>query len=196
MAQQMLTVMAEAAAQQHGTSPTSQPQQHATPRVKVKGRRRVKSRTSYSLSLKLKAVEEAERSGLRAAALNLDIDERVLRQWLTKAEELRQAGLTNAGSTRRLRSRSASKIASGVSSSPEHEVHSTVSPAAIYFISCLLFNLTKSVFLLYFLTGCGSKSSAASTVDSQQRDGWKSERDSIGCDTTQCRIAGQRCGGP
>lgn len=153
MAQQMLTVMAEAAAQQHGTSPTSQPQQHATPtRVKVKGRRRVKSRTSYSLSLKLKAVEEAERSGLRAAALNLDIDERVLRQWLTKAEELRQAGLTNAGSTRRLRSRSASKIASGVSSSPEHEVHSTVSPAAIiYFVSCccLLFNLTKSVFFYY-----------------------------------------------
>jgi transposase-like protein len=190
MAQQMLTVMAEAAAQQqqqHGSSPTSQPQQHATPRVKVKGRRRVKSRTSYSLSLKLKAVEEAERSGLRAAALNLDIDERVLRQWLTKAEELRQAGLTNAGSTRRLRSRSASKIASGVSSSPEHEVHSTVSPAAIYFVSCscLLFNLTKSVFIsFYFLTGCGSKSSAASTVDSQQRDGWKSERDSIGCDTT------------
>ncbi len=131
MAQQMLTVMADAAAQ-HGSSSPSQPQ-HATPRVKVKGRRRVKSRTSYSLSLKLKAVEEAERSGLRAAALNLQIDERVLRQWLTKAEELRQAGLTNAGSTRRLRSRSASnsKIASGVLSSPEHEVHSTVSPPVL-----------------------------------------------------------------
>jgi len=137
MAQQMLTVMAEAAAQ-HGSSSPSQPsrqQQHATPRVKVKGRRRVKSRTSYSLSLKLKAVEEAERSGLRAAALSLQIDERVLRQWLTKAEELRQAGLTNAGSTRRLRSRSASnsKIASGVSSSPEHEVHSTVSSPPFFF---------------------------------------------------------------
>lgn len=126
MAQQMLTVMAEAAAQHGSSSPGQQPpsRQHATPRVKVKGRRRVKSRTSYSLSLKLKAVEEAERLGLRAAALNLEIDERVLRQWLTKAEELRQAGLTNAGSTRRLRSRSASnsKIASGGGSSPEHEV--------------------------------------------------------------------------
>lgn len=147
----MLTVMAEAAAQ-HGSSSPSQPsrqQQHATPRVKVKGRRRVKSRTSYSLSLKLKAVEEAERSGLRAAALSLQIDERVLRQWLTKAEELRHAGLTNAGSTRRLRSRSASnsKIASGVSSSPEHEVHSTVS-------SPLFFKLISAVFIIQmrFLT--------------------------------------------
>lgn len=125
MAQQMLTVMVEAAGQ---ASSPSQPQpQHATPRVKIKGRRRVKSRTSYSLSLKLHAVEEAERSGLKAAAVNLQIDERVLRQWLTKAEELRQAGLTNSGSTRRLRSRSAStgKMATTVGSSPEHEVLQT-----------------------------------------------------------------------
>ena len=131
MAQQMLTVMAE----QGGSSPSqpSRQQQHATPRVKVKGRRRVKSRTSYSLSLKLKAVEEAERVGLRAAALNLQIDERVLRPWLIKAEELRQAGLTNSGSTRRLRSRSASnsKLAS-----PEHEVQSTCVFFLVSLVSC------------------------------------------------------------
>lgn len=122
MAQQMLTVMAAAAAAS-GDSP-GPAQQHVTPRIKVKGRRRVKSRTSYSLSLKLKAVEEAERSGLRAAAISLKLDERVLRQWLTKADELRQAGLTNAGSTRRLRSRSASaagKVAAATSS-PDDEV--------------------------------------------------------------------------
>lgn len=139
----MLTVMAAAAAAAasaaaaqgggNSSSPgqcqsSAPPEQHeqTTPRIKVKGRRRVKSRTSYSLSLKLKAVEEAERSGLRAAAVRLQLDERVLRQWLTKADELRQAGLTNAGSTRRLRSRSGSaaggKIMATPTSSPDDEV--------------------------------------------------------------------------
>lgn len=139
MAQQMLSVMVDDAGQGSNLPSQSRPQ-HATPRVKIKGRRRVKSRTSYSLSLKLRAVEEAERSGLRAAAVNLQIDERVLRQWLMKAEELRRAGLTNSGSTRRLRSRSAStgKMATTVGSSPEHEVHSTMSP---HFFFCSLLSL-------------------------------------------------------
>ena len=119
MAQQMLTVMVAA----QGNSPGQSQQQHATPRIKVTGRRRVKSRTSYSLSLKLRAVEEAERTGLRAAAVSLQLDERVLRQWVIKAEELRQAGLTNSGSTRRLRSRSTSTGKLAVAgSSPDDEV--------------------------------------------------------------------------
>lgn len=84
----------------------------AVDRLKVKGRRRLSNdsdlttngqRSSYSLALKLKALDEAEKSGLKPAAASLQLDERVLRQWVMKADSLRQAGLTNAGSTRRLR---------------------------------------------------------------------------------------------
>ena len=71
----------------------------ATPRS---GPRR-KSRTSYSLALKLRALEEAERCGLRAAAATLALDERVLRQWLIKSDALKEAGRHHSGGALRVR---------------------------------------------------------------------------------------------
>lgn len=77
------------------------------PSGSVKRKRRVSNgRTSYSLATKLRAVEEAEKNGLKAAAAALGLDERVVRQWIVRADVLRLAGLTNAGSTRRIRPRS------------------------------------------------------------------------------------------
>ncbi len=187
----MLSMVAAAAAQ--SSSPGQTQQQHATPRIKVKGRRRVKSRTSYSLSLKLRAVEEAERSGLRAAAVSLQLDERVLRQWVTKAEELRQAGLTNAGSTRRLRSRSASMGKQPVAgSSPDDEVNLIVLPFITFlFNNQILFTFknicTKTYCDQYGLIGPTTKSNT-----SYRQRYRTSEFIFTGCDTT-CRIGDQWC---
>ena len=63
-------------------------------------------RTSYSLELKLLAIDETDKLGLKTACLNLGLDEKVVRQWHGRADALRQAGLTNDGSSRRLRPRS------------------------------------------------------------------------------------------
>ena len=62
-----------------------------------------KPRTSYSLAQKLEAVDEAQRTNLRTAAVLLHIDERVLRQWLVKADMLREAVHNNSTHARRLR---------------------------------------------------------------------------------------------
>ena len=117
MAQQMLDERwLKQQQQQQGNSSndlSTTPLLSAVDRLKLKGRRRLSSsdneltpngqRSSYSLALKLKALDEAEKSGLKPAAASLQLDERVLRQWVMKADSLRQAGLTNSGSTRRLR---------------------------------------------------------------------------------------------
>jgi len=116
MAQQMLDERWLKQQQQQGNSSndlSTTPLLSAVDRLKLKGRRRLSSndneltsngqRSSYSLALKLKALDEAEKSGLKPAAASLQLDERVLRQWVMKADSLRQAGLTNSGSTRRLR---------------------------------------------------------------------------------------------
>ena len=72
----------------------------ATPRANKKRR---KSRTSYSLALKLRALDEVEKCGLRAAAANLALDERVLRQWLIKSDALKEAGRHHSGGALRVR---------------------------------------------------------------------------------------------
>lgn len=113
MAQQMLTAME--------AKPRAADKRHATPKNKAKGRRKGTSRTSYSLSHKLRAVEEAERSGLKAAAVSLKLDEQLLRTWLLKAEDLRRAGLTNAGTSRRLRSGSKRAKLLANSSPPDND---------------------------------------------------------------------------
>ena len=102
-------------------------------RRKSKCRRRYKSRTSYSLAYKLKAVAEAELSGLKAAAASLHLDENLLRSWLSKAQELRQAGLTNAGTSRRIRSKSTAV----------DEVYTRVSMHLLLFLA--FFSNTKTV---------------------------------------------------
>ncbi len=130
MAQQMLTAM-----EAKPTAATDK--QHATPKNKAKGRRKGKSRTSYSLSHKLRAVEEAERSGLKAAAVSLQLDEQLLRTWLLKAEDLRQAGLTNAGTSRRLRS--GSKGAKLLANSPPDDDDDEVKLQSVHAFLLLLF---------------------------------------------------------
>ena len=86
MAQQMLTALVE-----------------TTGQVAPLGRKSRKSRSSYSLALKLRALEEVEQCGLRAAARNLSLDERVIRQWLGKSDALKQAaGRQSSGAVLRV----------------------------------------------------------------------------------------------
>lgn len=113
MAQQMLSMMN--LSKQHATPQVinsqkvknvnqllqPEPAQGVNKRKKKKRRRR----TSYSLSQKLAAVDEAEKLGIRMAASNCNVDERVLRQWLYKADRLKEAVRNNPGDARRLRAR-------------------------------------------------------------------------------------------
>ena len=76
----------------------------ATPRATPPARKgRKGGRSSYSLALKLRALDEAEACGLRAAAANLSLDERVLRQWLLKSDAIREAGRHQSGGALRVR---------------------------------------------------------------------------------------------
>ena len=106
MAQQMLTSL------------------ETTPRATPLGRNGRKSRSSYSLALKLRALEEVEECGLRVAAANLSLDERVLRQWLLKSDALKEAGRHHSGGAlrvRRLRSHDHED-----DDQPDQEVHNHV----------------------------------------------------------------------
>lgn len=60
-----------------------------------------KRRTSYSLATKLRAVDEAERSGLKEAARAMRVHEGVLRQWVGKGHALRLAGEKTANGTKK-----------------------------------------------------------------------------------------------
>lgn len=61
-----------------------------------------RARTSYPLDLKLRAVDEAERTDAKTAAVKLKLEERVVRRWFLQADDLRRAGLTNPGAAKRL----------------------------------------------------------------------------------------------